>query len=584
MKIFKLLAAVFVFLFALPANAQINAGLTQFGAQTALGDGGTGGLIGIVSNIINIALGFIGVLVLVYMLYGGFLWMTSGGEDKKVTKAKQTIVNALIGLVIVLASWGITTFIIGMLVGATGGGGGGGGSTPGQVVPTFSDTLGSGSLENHYPARKAKDIPRNTQIVITFRDPIKVDSIIEGADGLKTSSIIINPLNGPVVGGGDVTVTASGGGKTFTIRPKDAKWFGSPTAVTTYFVKLTENIIKDDGSLTPVPAFSRNGYTWDFDISTVLDVTPPKVLSVSPLNGQLNVPMNAVITVTFDEAIDPGSGTTAGAFEVIDTLGARTAVAGTVKYSNGYRTLEFVPSRACGLSSCGTTVYCLPEGGDGTDQNIEVRIKPSTLDPRLGAPTAATPHDGVTDMVGNSLDGNKNGVANGPATDLYSFTFSRDSTIRTSAPRVISVEPASLADSVNYNADIKVTFEPEMQLSTLPGNISLATTNPAGINYYLSSVDIINKTELLPLLENNTVTTVVHDIFAEDKYYQPQLKSGMRDRYQNCFVPISAPDFASPTPGTCQTTDLLPFCCPNASGVIVPRAEDGTTHACPNLP
>jgi len=74
----------------------------------------------IVGNIINVALGFLGVLLLAYLLYAGFLWMTAGGSEEGVTKAKTMIRNAIIGLIIIVAAFAISNFVLTSLVEATG--------------------------------------------------------------------------------------------------------------------------------------------------------------------------------------------------------------------------------------------------------------------------------------------------------------------------------------------------------------------------------------------------------------------------------------------------------------------------------
>lgn len=73
----------------------------------------------IVGNIINIALGFLGVLLLIYFLYAGFLWMTSGGDSGQADKAKSYIKNAVIGLVIIVASFALSSFVLGQLARVT---------------------------------------------------------------------------------------------------------------------------------------------------------------------------------------------------------------------------------------------------------------------------------------------------------------------------------------------------------------------------------------------------------------------------------------------------------------------------------
>lgn len=73
----------------------------------------------IVGSIIASALSFLGVLFLILIIYGGFIYMTAGGSETKVQFAKKIIVNAFIGLVIILASYAITYFVIEALVKAT---------------------------------------------------------------------------------------------------------------------------------------------------------------------------------------------------------------------------------------------------------------------------------------------------------------------------------------------------------------------------------------------------------------------------------------------------------------------------------
>lgn len=73
----------------------------------------------IAGRIINVALGFLGVVLLAYLLYAGFLWMTSGGESTKADQAKTMIRNAIIGLIIIVAAFAISNFVLTSLVNAT---------------------------------------------------------------------------------------------------------------------------------------------------------------------------------------------------------------------------------------------------------------------------------------------------------------------------------------------------------------------------------------------------------------------------------------------------------------------------------
>ncbi|MCK9361366.1 pilin [Patescibacteria group bacterium] len=81
--------------------------------------GGETDLYVIVGRIINVVLGFLGIVLLFYFLYGGFKWMTSGGDEDGVSEAKTMIRNAVIGLVIVMASYALSDFVLRQLVAVT---------------------------------------------------------------------------------------------------------------------------------------------------------------------------------------------------------------------------------------------------------------------------------------------------------------------------------------------------------------------------------------------------------------------------------------------------------------------------------
>jgi Type IV secretion system pilin len=65
-----------------------------------------------IGNIIKTTLGLIGILFLILIIIGGFQWMTAGGNEETITKAKQRIINSTIGLVVVLLAYAISYFII----------------------------------------------------------------------------------------------------------------------------------------------------------------------------------------------------------------------------------------------------------------------------------------------------------------------------------------------------------------------------------------------------------------------------------------------------------------------------------------
>lgn len=72
-----------------------------------------------IGRIIQTVLKFVGVVAFVLFIYGGFLWMTARGDEGQVTKSKNLLVNAVIGLIIILSSYVLTNFVINSISEAT---------------------------------------------------------------------------------------------------------------------------------------------------------------------------------------------------------------------------------------------------------------------------------------------------------------------------------------------------------------------------------------------------------------------------------------------------------------------------------
>jgi RsiW-degrading membrane proteinase PrsW (M82 family) len=68
-----------------------------------------------IGTVIKAALGMVGVVFLVLMVYAGYLWMIARGDEGKVEKAKDTIINCIIGIVIVVAAYAITNYVVSQL-------------------------------------------------------------------------------------------------------------------------------------------------------------------------------------------------------------------------------------------------------------------------------------------------------------------------------------------------------------------------------------------------------------------------------------------------------------------------------------
>jgi uncharacterized membrane protein YidH (DUF202 family) len=73
----------------------------------------------ITARIINVIMMFLGIIAVVIILLGGFKWMTAAGNEEKVKESQKLMSAGVIGLVIILASWGIAQFVLKQLMAAT---------------------------------------------------------------------------------------------------------------------------------------------------------------------------------------------------------------------------------------------------------------------------------------------------------------------------------------------------------------------------------------------------------------------------------------------------------------------------------
>lgn len=258
----------------------------------------------IIGRVIQIILSMLGVIALGLIIYAGSIWMTSNGEEEKIRNAKNILKNAVIGLIIILSSWAITTYIISTLSGAISGGGGGanprgdGGNGSGNGI----GVIGSCSVQSVYPENEQRDVPRNSSIIITFKEELDLSSVcvddlgVSCACGEGTCSLI-NPeviriykndlgdactescpeanLNTNLT---DVNALVSSDNKTLILRPLN--YLGSPTESVYYQVKITDGLKKTD-SFSMFSSCSANSLVWNFEVGTKLDFTPPQVISQS---------------------------------------------------------------------------------------------------------------------------------------------------------------------------------------------------------------------------------------------------------------------------------------------------------------
>ena len=66
----------------------------------------------VIGNLIEALLAFTGMIFLVITIYAGVMYMTAAGDDSKVTKAKGMLTSSLVGLVIIISAYAITSYVV----------------------------------------------------------------------------------------------------------------------------------------------------------------------------------------------------------------------------------------------------------------------------------------------------------------------------------------------------------------------------------------------------------------------------------------------------------------------------------------
>ncbi|MBB1535929.1 MAG: hypothetical protein HXL12_02020 [Candidatus Nanosynbacter sp.] len=123
-KITKIITQTFTGLgaFACLFSSRLLASATsvQEGANAARADGMPTELIGdngVFSRITNTVLLIVGLISVIMLVYGGLRYILSGGDSKKVTDAKNTILYAIIGLIISMLAYAIVHFVLNSVIG-----------------------------------------------------------------------------------------------------------------------------------------------------------------------------------------------------------------------------------------------------------------------------------------------------------------------------------------------------------------------------------------------------------------------------------------------------------------------------------
>ena len=102
----------------LVVHAQIDSDDLGLGYATSIGLG-TKDVRETAGSIVKAFMGLLGFVAVLLILYGGFKWMTSQGNEEAVSDAKKIIISGVIGLGIIMSAYAIATFVVNAIVNGT---------------------------------------------------------------------------------------------------------------------------------------------------------------------------------------------------------------------------------------------------------------------------------------------------------------------------------------------------------------------------------------------------------------------------------------------------------------------------------
>ncbi|MEK9183000.1 MAG: IPT/TIG domain-containing protein, partial [Patescibacteria group bacterium] len=277
----------------------------------------------IVAKIINVALGLLGIIALVLVLWGGYEYMTAGGDEEKVTKAKKIMLDAAIGLAIILSAFAITQFVISKLTDAImaqyqeQAAGGPGEPTNCVGGQCYSNTAFYATVESQ------GNLPlKNIIVTVNFKEepnlpaPVNKDTatleniqvvpVVSGA-GTADEVLASAPFSGFLQfapNSGDSTVEFHPTGSCAPENPDVSVCFGKNT---TYKVILSPNIkeAQISGLLAKNLDCANHACSFYFTTGDKYDNTPPQAAMVLPGNSA-NLPTDVKTTVSATASDDVG--------------------------------------------------------------------------------------------------------------------------------------------------------------------------------------------------------------------------------------------------------------------------------------
>ena len=322
------------------------------------------------------------------------------------------------------------------------------GPTPDTTAPT---------VISEFPVDGATGVPFNTLVTATFSEAMNPLTIT------TFTFLLACPAGTPVVG----TVGYAVSGKVATFTPT------SPLPPNTICTATITTGVRDVAGNA-----LANTFTWTFTTGATPDTTAPTVIDVSPDDQATAVPINTNVSVTFSEAMNPLTISTASITLQTTGLPLGPLIDATIAY----------------------------------DPQTHVATLSPTSDLATGTSYTATVKTTVRDVAGNAL------------ATAYVWTFTTGAAADTTAPTLILAAPADLATDVALDSTIRATFSEPMNTSTVGAATFMVQTsgNPLGpvlggsFTFFGPLNDVVIFTPTSPLAASTgytvTITTGAEDV------------------------------------------------------------------------
>ncbi|MBP8689135.1 Ig-like domain-containing protein, partial [Patescibacteria group bacterium] len=410
--------------------ARINAGLS------------TKSIYAIIGSIIKVILSLFGIFATCIVVYAGVLWMTSKGEPEKINKAKEMMKNALIGMLIVVSSYAITSFLVGKLTGIFG-------SPTSYEYNTGEDSgtiggFGSGfNVVSTYPRNEMQNVKTCARVSALFNKDLYADSVNDSSVYIRDEdeNKFFNPEKDEYYVSND----------TFTFYHNNNDFLKDK------IYRVTINSGADGVKSLAGDLLERSKSIW-FRTSELEDFYP-RVKATYPSQNATGACRNTFVQFQFQEGADPSN-----LAEMDPTTFNTNNI--SVEKCTGPNFSNLTCALQSGLEISSISPDSIFSGftlnfNRMLDANSFYRIilKSSDHNPTLN------PNDGIANNCGKPLDGNANGFSDGASVDKYILYFKTGETEKCE-PIITNVNP-----NAGYYND---RFDISGQYFGILGDVSIA--------------------------------------------------------------------------------------------------------------